>query len=153
MFRHVRSRGPSCFAFVLVAGLSVSSAWAGSAASPQGTWLTPGGHGVIQIAQCGDALCGQIVGIDRAPAAPMPTDLYGRPQCGLTIITKEKRSADGTWLGEITDPRDGGTYRAKLWVDKSGNLHVRAFVGIPALGATVIWRPFTGRLTADCGLA
>jgi uncharacterized protein (DUF2147 family) len=152
MFRHVSLLAASCFAFVLAAGLSVS-AWAAPAVGPQGTWLTANGHGVVQIAQCGDALCGQIVGIDRAPAAPMPTDVHGRSQCGLTIITIEKRSADGTWLGEITDPRDGGTYQAKLWVDEGGNLHLHAFIGIPALGATVIWRPFAGHLTAECGVA
>jgi hypothetical protein len=38
-------------------------------------------------------------------------------------------------------------------VDASGNLHVHAFIGIPELGATVIWRPFTGHLTAECDLA
>jgi hypothetical protein len=27
-----------------------------------------------------------------------------------------------------------------------------AFIGIPLPGATQIWRPFTGRVTADCGL-
>ncbi len=83
----------------------------------------------------------------------MPTDVNGRPQCGLTIITLEKPESDGTWLGEITDPRDGSTYQAKVWLGERGDLHPRAFIGIPALGATVIWRPFTGHLTAECGLA
>ncbi len=153
MFRHARSHGRSCFAAILAIGLIVSSASAALAASPQGTWLTGNGHGVVQNAQCGDVLCGEIVGIDREATAPMPTDMHGRPQCGLTIITNEKPETDGTWLGEITDPREGSTYQAMLWVDERGNLHLRAFIGIPALGATVIWRPFTGHLTATCGLA
>jgi uncharacterized protein (DUF2147 family) len=141
-----------CVAAIFAIGLMVSSASATRAASPQGIWLTANGHGVVQIAQCGDALCGQIVGIDREPTVPMPTDMRGRPQCGLTIIRNEKPEADGTWLGEITDPRDGSTYQARLWVDERGNLHLRAFLGTPVLGATVIWRPFTGHLTAKCGL-
>jgi uncharacterized protein (DUF2147 family) len=122
-------------------------------ANPIGTWSTENGHGVIAIAPCGDALCGRIVGIDRAPTDPMPTDVNGRPQCGLTIITDEKPAADGTWLGQITDPRDGATYQAKLWVDAGGALHLRGFIGVPLLGSTQIWRKYNGHLTADCGLA
>ena len=59
----------------------------------------------------------------------------------------------GTWLGEVTDPRDGGQYQAKLWVDDSGNLRLRGFIGIPALGATQTWHRFTGHLTTECRLA
>jgi len=122
-------------------------------ATPVGIWFTANGHGVVAIERCGDALCGRIVGIDRAATEPMPTDVLGRPQCGLTIITNQKPKADGTWLGEITDPRDGGTYQAKLWVDEAGNLHLRGFIGIPQLGATQIWHRFTGHLTTQCRLA
>ena len=83
----------------------------------------------------------------------MPTDVDGHPQCGLTIITNQRPAEDGTWLGKITDPRNGNTYQAKLWVDEGGNLHLRGFLGIPLLGSTQIWRKYTGRLTAECGLA
>lgn len=134
-------------------GLLAAPTWAAPAATPAGTWRTENGHGVITIAQCGDALCGRIVGIDRAPTEPMPTDVQGRPQCGLTIITDEKPQPDGTWLGEVTDPRDGNTYRAELWLDQHGDLHLRGFIGIPLLGSTQTWHPFTGHLTAECGVA
>jgi uncharacterized protein (DUF2147 family) len=143
----------SCFAAAFAIGLAASSAAATEARSPIGTWSTANGHGVISVTQCGDALCGSIAGIDRKPTEPMPTDVHGRPQCGLTIITNEKPQTNGTWLGEITDPRDGGTYHAKLWLDADGNLRLRGFIGIPALGATQTWHPFTGHLTAGCGLA
>jgi len=114
--------------------------------------LTADGRGVVEIARCGDALCGRIVGIDRDPTAPLPTDPRGRPQCGLTIITDEKPTADGTWLGKITDPRDGRTYQARLSVDERGNLRLRVFIGLPALGATQTWHPFTGHLSAGCAV-
>jgi len=153
MFRHRAFHvGVSSAAIVGIA-LAVSAAGAATrSATPVGTWLTESGHGVVEIAECGDALCGRIVGIDREPGSPMPTDVNGRPQCGLTIISNERPEADGTWLGEVTDPRDGATYQAKLWVDDSGNLHLRGFIGIPLLGSTQVWRPFSGRLTADCGM-
>jgi uncharacterized protein (DUF2147 family) len=122
-------------------------------ASPVGTWTTADGHGVVEITQCGDALCGRIVGIERSAGDPMPTDVLGRPQCGLIIITNEKLKVDGTWWGEITDPSDGGAYQAILWVDQGGDLHLRGFIGIPQLGATQIWHKFTGHLTNECRLA
>ena len=141
-------------AAVLVTALIMSSASAMRTAGQPllGNWSTANRHGVVEISQCGAALCGRIVGIDRKPGEPIPTDVHGRSQCGLTIITNERPEADGTWLGEVSDPRDGGTYQAKLWLDKAGNLRLRGFIGIPMLGATQTWHPFTGHLTADCGL-
>jgi uncharacterized protein (DUF2147 family) len=153
MFGYVRSLGPLFQAAVLAVGLVASSASATPAVSPLGTWKTANGHGVVAIEQCGDALCGRIVGIDREPAAPMPTDVDGRSQCGLTIIRNERPEAGGGWLGEVTDPRDGATYRAKLWLDNGGDLNLRGFIGIPLLGATQVWHRFTGTLTAECGVA
>ncbi len=135
---------------VLLVGLSAAAALAEPTDSPCGTWLTANGHGVVQITQCGTALCGRIVGIDRTPTEPMPLDIDGHPQCGLTIITNEKPETDGTWLGEITDPRDGGRYQAKLWVGQDGNLRLRGFIAIPALGATQTWHRFTGHLASEC---
>jgi uncharacterized protein (DUF2147 family) len=155
MFKYIRSQAFFCASIILAIGLigSPASATRADNSPPLGIWWTANGHGVIAITQCGDALCGRIVGIDRKPTEPMPTDVHGRSQCGLTIITNQKPKADGTWLGKITDPRDGGTYQAKLWLDEGGNLHLRGFIGIPQLGATQIWRPFTGHLTAECGVA
>lgn len=139
-------------AFALGLRLSVP-AGASAPPAPLGDWMTADGHGVVQIARCGDALCGRIVGIDRPPGAPMPTDPQGRPQCGLTILSNESPTSEGRWLGRITDPRDDSTYQAELWADGAGQLHVRGFVGIPLFGQTQVWHRFTGRLTAECGIA
>lgn len=147
--RHVLVR----FAVAVAIGLAAASASAAPEGSPLGTWFTANGQGVVAIDRCGDALCGRIVGIERKATEPMPTDVDGRPQCGLTIITNQRPQPDGTWLGQITDPRDGGLYQAKLWLDEHGNLRLRGFIGIPALGATQIWHRFTGHLTAACGFA
>jgi uncharacterized protein (DUF2147 family) len=143
-------RRPMCGAMILVLGLIASPTMATLTPSPLGAWSTVNGHGVIEIDRCGDALCGRIVGVERGPGEPVPTDVYGRSQCGLTIITKEKPDTDTTWLGEVTDPRDGGTYQAKLWMDEAGDLKLRGFIGIPQLGSTQTWHRFTGHLAADC---
>lgn len=143
----------SCVPIFAVALVFSLTAFAATETTPQGDWLTENGRGVVQIRQCGDALCGRIVGIDRAPTEPMPTNVDGRPQCGLTIIAGEKPEDRGTWLGTVTDPRDGSSYQAKLWVDRHDDLRMRVFIGIPALGATQVWHRFTGRLSNDCRFA
>jgi uncharacterized protein (DUF2147 family) len=152
MVGYIRSHAALCCVITFAITLIAASASATPDISPIGMWSTENGHGVIAIAQCGDAICGRIVGIDRAPTDPMPTDVNGRSQCGLTIITNEKPTGDGTWLGQITDPRNGDTYQAKLWLDESGNLNLRGFIGIPLLGSTQIWHKYAGHLTDDCGL-
>ncbi len=146
---HWLTRCAALFALALVTPM------ASAATSPNvhGNWSTENGQGVVQIARCGGGLCGRIVGIERAAGEPMPTDGQGRSQCGLTIIMADKADPAGTWHGEITDPRDGHSYQARLSVDQRGDLRLRVFIGIPALGSTQVWRRFTGRLAADCRFA
>ena len=153
MFRPSRLLWPTRCAALFVLVLAAPMASAAPSPSVQGNWLTGNGRGVVQIARCGAGLCGRIVGIDRAAGEPMPTDVRGRPQCGLTIITTDRADPDGTWHGQITDPRDGHSYETRMSVDQSGDLRLRVFVGIPLLGSTQVWHRFTGRLGADCGEA
>jgi uncharacterized protein (DUF2147 family) len=120
--------------------------------SPLGLWQTPGG-GVIGIDWCGQVLCGRIVGIPRAPGEPMPKDIAGRSQCGLTIISQATEGQDSFWFGHITDPRNGRQYSVQLWVDDEDSLHVRGYVGVPLLGETQIWHRYNGGLGPECTIA
>jgi uncharacterized protein (DUF2147 family) len=153
MFRQLHAHWRDRCAAVFVLMLATSVASAAPSKSLQGDWLTANGHGVVQIGQCGEGLCGRIVGIDRAADEPMPTDVQGRPQCGLAIISADKAGPRGTWHGEITDPRDGTSYQTRLSVDDRGDLRLRVFIGIPELGATQVWHRFSGRLAANCRIS
>jgi uncharacterized protein (DUF2147 family) len=135
-----------------VALVAVGSCLSPAAAqrNPVGAWLTEGGHGVIRIEPCGQYLCGAIVGIDRKPGEPMPTDNAGRPQCGLNILTSSADIQSGISEGRITDPRDGKEYKAQLWVDGTGRLHLRGYIGVPLLGKTQVWQPFSGHISDGC---
>ena len=115
-----------------------------------GKWLTESGHGIIEIERCENAICGRIVGIDRTPSEPMPTDVTGRSQCGLQIISEVMQAKDDAWYGRIVDPRDGVIYHAKLWVGSDGRLNLRGYVGIQLLGSTQVWPRCTGRLAENC---
>ena len=121
--------------------------------APLGEWRTADGGGVIAISWCGEYLCGRIVGIKLAPGEPIPKDAAGRSQCGLTIITNGVPGQDGTWFGQITDPRDDKQYQVELWVGDGSRLHVRGFIGLPLFGRTEIWERFSGRVTPNCGIA
>lgn len=122
------------------------------AASPVGRWLTQGRDAVIDIAACGEALCGRIVGItlDR-PQDPIPTDYQGRSQCGLTIIQDATRG-DDAWTARVVDPRNGSVYRARLQLDAQHRLHLRGYVGIPLFGQTQVWTPFAQAVPEGCRL-
>ncbi len=122
----------------------------GERGGPVGYWLTQSRHGVIEVSRCGNALCGRIVGIGRAPNAPVPTDSRGRSQCGLMILRGDAQAPDGTWSGSITDPRNGTTYSAQLWMDRDDRLHVRGYLGLALLGQTQTWTRYTGRWSNGC---
>lgn len=151
MLRNLKS--PGYLSVIAAVAIAIVAPFASARpSSPVGTWSTANGHGVVAIEPCGDAICGRIVGIERQPTEPIPTDVNGRSECGLTIITNQRPTSDGSWVGQITDPRDGRTWQAQISVDEAGNLRLRGFLGVPLLGVTQVWHKFTGRLTSDCGL-
>ena len=47
------------------------------------------------------------------------------------------------WEGKIYDPESGNTYSSRMEVDKSGNLKMRGYIGVPMLGRTAIFEPLT----------
>ncbi len=139
--------------FVLLACLPLT-VWTAAAAPGSlpltGDWLTEGGDGVIRVETCTEGLCGRIVGIKRDPGEPMPRDVNGAPQCGLTILTIDPTPEDGVWHGNVTDPRNGTAYHAEVRMDSQGNLLMRGYILIPLLGETQTWQPFIGRFGPEC---
>ena len=145
-----RFRVLAILAAVLGPIVGFQSATAGEPGSPVGYWLTQSGDGVIQVARCSSGLCGRIVGIGRAPGEPMPTDVNGRSECGLTILTNEVLASGGVWDGSVTDPRDGSTYGTQLWLDDKDRLHIRGYLGIRLFGRTQTWTRYTGQVSEGC---
>ena len=122
-----------------------------TAATIEGLWLIEDRDAVIKIEPCGGMLCGLIVGIGTfSPDGSPPKDISGRSQCGLEIIHALVQSKPGRWVGTITNPEDGRTYKARLSLDDAGRLRLRGYIGIPLLGSTQIWTAYSGTLTADC---
>jgi uncharacterized protein (DUF2147 family) len=103
------------------------------AIEPTGIWNTERNEAQIQIAPCGNALCGHIVALrePRDPATGRPkvdgnnrdARLRRRPLLGLTIVTGMKPDGrPGRWSGQVYNPRDGGIYPAAMTMKGAGTL-------------------------------
>jgi uncharacterized protein (DUF2147 family) len=114
-----------------------------------GAWMTEDRRGVVRIEPCGAAFCGRVVGISDFPPGGL-RDLHGARQCGLVIIHDLKPGEAGRLHGSITNPDDGRSYGAIVWVAEDGDMRLRGYVGLPILGSTQHWPKFGGTLTPDC---
>jgi uncharacterized protein (DUF2147 family) len=115
-----------------------------------GVWIDHTGRGAIEIAQCGQALCGRIVWTkDTVDARGQPLrDMLnpdkakrGQPICGLQIIGDVKAQRNGTWdEGWIYDPEKGEEYSVELALRQPDVLQVKGYLGVKFLSETFTWR-------------
>ena len=109
--------------------------------SPVGLWLTEDKGGVIEIAPCGQALCGRIVGMDYTGA--MPTDHWHRPQCRLGLLYG-LTPGETSWNGQVLDPKGGKLYSARVSLPNHDTLKLRGYIGLELFGQTVTWTRYRG---------
>ena len=124
---------------------------AAEAADPTGLWWAERGSAQVEIARCGDALCGRVAWLRhpfdehgcplRDAENPDPA-LRARPVVGLEIL-RNLQPAPGAapeWNGgEIYDPTRGRTYDAVVHLDGPDRLRVRGFLGLRVLGRSTTW--------------
>jgi uncharacterized protein (DUF2147 family) len=109
----------------------------------KGRWITESGNLEVEIAPCGDALCGTVVKVlaNRAMggdgAEMKPVD--DRPALGMKILSEFKPQGDGEWRGSIYNRENGKTYRCVLAPLAADQLKVRGYVGLPLFGKTQVW--------------
>ena len=117
---------------------------------PVGLWLSQDHDGVFSIRQCGQELCGRLVGIRYDTR--MPTDNHGQPQCNLLMLTGFRPDPDeaGHWDGKILDPETGRTYHAKIWSPAPGMLNLRGYLLLPIFGETQRWSRYDGTIGTAC---
>ena len=147
--------------WLLAAWLCGSVAFAHAAGTPPsvptGQWVSADRSIVLEITPCGNALCGEIIGIVLAHAGdPMPLNWLGRPQCGMTILQTAPITNSSTgytrWVGTLVDPRNGNVYRASIALNSNRELLLRGYFGLPIFGLTQVWEPFTGHANSNCTL-
>ena len=108
---------------------------AASSASPVGTWKTQDGSALVQIAQCGQSLCGSVARVLATQPGTPDTDVHNpnaamrhRPLLGLQVLEGFTWSGTQWTGGRIYDPMSGKTYRSKLSVNSDGSLKVSGCV-------------------------
>lgn len=92
--------------------------------------MTAQNDAVIEFKSCGEgasALCGRIVW-DKDAGTSNDT-------CGVQVAQLNRYSDDAWRDGWVYDPRDKKKYKGVVRV-KSGDLYIRAFVGVEVLGET-----------------
>ena len=146
-----RNARTAALAIAMLAGALVLGDGAGAqAGSPVGVWRTVDDESgqakaLVRITEAEGRLSGRIEKLfspSRAdPVCEHCTDeRQDQPIVGMTIL-KGLKAADAGWEdGEILDPSNGKTYRAKARLSDDGSrLEVRGFVGVALFGRTQTW--------------
>ena len=135
--------------------ISCTAAWS---QTPQGRWITASGNLEVEIAPCGEALCGSVTKVlanrsmsrDSEDMKPVDT----RPALGMKILTDFKPDdMEGnqavSWKGEIYNRENGKTYSCQMSMGSGGQLIVRPYVVLPLFGKTQIWQHAPAAPTAS----
>jgi uncharacterized protein (DUF2147 family) len=117
---------------------------AGAPAAESGRWITESGNLEIDIAPCGEALCGTVVRVIANRSMSRPgADMQaadGRSAIGMQVLSGFMPSGNGEWKGQIYNREDGQTYDCLIELLAPGQLKVRAYKGLPLFGKTQVWR-------------
>ncbi|RYF40083.1 MAG: DUF2147 domain-containing protein [Comamonadaceae bacterium] len=134
-------------ALATLAATIAPPAFAQAAAPQLGRWITESGNLEVELAPCGGAYCGTVVRViaNRSMSAPGAEMAAAdtRPALGMSIL-RDLRPGDGEargeWKGEIYNRENGKTYSALVTAPSADQLVIRAYVGLPLLGKTQVWR-------------
>ncbi len=135
-----------------IAILTLTAAFAGivgsaaQAAQPvTGRWATVDGKAIVQIAPCGQHLCGKIEKIVKPTPGRPQTDiknpdpaLRSKPLVGLALLSGFKDDGD-LWRGTIYDPEGGKSYTSKVSRNSDGTLKVQGCIAF--FCKTQTWTP------------
>jgi uncharacterized protein (DUF2147 family) len=137
------------FAYLFLSVLFGVTPAAAQSPTPAGVWLDASERVQVEIAPCGEELCGTLVWfrwpndaqdlplVDLKNANP---ELRTRPLMGLTILYGLRRTGEHMWEGgKIYNPNSGRDYNATMLIQDDGSLRVRAYTLHPIFGRTQIW--------------
>jgi uncharacterized protein (DUF2147 family) len=113
-----------------------------------GRWITESGNLEVEIAPCGDALCGSVTrALANRAMSPGDTRPHGPgapAPIGTRILSDLRSESGGRWQGRIFNRENATTYDCVLEPMEGGTLKVRAYKGIRLFGKTFVWRRIGG---------
>jgi uncharacterized protein (DUF2147 family) len=126
------------------------AAWAQD--TPVGLWKTIDDEtgkpkSLVRITENNGQLSGKIEKLFREPSEEQnPTCVKcegankDQPIVGMTILSGLKKDGDTYDGGQVLDPKNGKTYKAKVTLKDGGKkLDMRGYIGTPLLGRTQTW--------------
>jgi uncharacterized protein (DUF2147 family) len=153
-YQALRTRTMTRFATALCIAALPLSAWVSTEASATGAtelglWIDDTGDGAVDIAPCGNKLCGRIYWL-RAPldkkGKPLTDDLNpsaakrSQPVCGLQVLGALQRQGDGSYdAGWVYDPKVGEAYDAAIQLKDANHLVLTGYKGMKLFGKKFIW--------------
>ncbi len=121
----------------------------GSPSPEAGVWIDHTGQGAVEIAACGNKLCGRIFWLkeqNNAKGQPL-IDIYNpdaskrkRSICGLPVLGNLQKQAGGAWgAGWVYDPKDGKSYDLEIMSAGRDRLTVTGYMGTKFFGKSMTW--------------
>lgn len=108
------------------------------AADVIGLWATPGNGGQVEIARCGNSLCGKLVTSNNIKANPGLKDTKNKDESQRTRTLKNLQMLyDFTggpmkWTGgKVYNPEDGGTYSGTIEMLSDNELKLKGCIVAP----------------------
>jgi uncharacterized protein (DUF2147 family) len=125
--------------FGVVYGCDAAPAAAGAIA-PNGLWLTESGNLQIELAPCGEALCGKVTKVlaNRSMTGSGPSTAPSATP-GMAILIDMKPTGNGAFRGSVYNRENGKTYDCEIRSLSADRLKVRAYKLLPLFGKTQIW--------------
>ncbi len=139
----LRSSVAASGVFLAAAALPVGVGAQGPSADVAGVWIDHTGQGAVEIAPCGNRLCGRVVWLKD----PEHRSKTGKRICGAQILGDLRKQAANAWGdGWIYNPEDEERFSAALELASANTLRVTGYLGIRLLGETFTWKRATTSL-------
>lgn len=126
----------------LCCAMAMLAVMSGAVAQPSppdvtGVWIDHTGQGAVEIAPCGDRICGRVVWLKN----PNHKSRSGKLICGTQVLGDLQRQTTTSWeAGWIYNPEDEERFSAALKLANADTLLVTGYLGIKLLGETFTWK-------------
>lgn len=107
-----------------------------------GTYLSENKTGKVEVTKQNGKYIGTLVWtvVEGAKDEKNPDASLRKRTLKGVVILKDMTYDNGIWKnGTIYDPESGNTYKATIKLKSDGNLTLRGYIGVPALGRNSVW--------------